>query len=404
MSGTANGRSPRSVALVGPYGGGKSALFDALMEAAGSPVKRPADPRNRPSTTELRLGHCQYLGDTWSVLDCPGSIEFAHEVAAALTVVDLAVVVCEPTPARALAVSPLLKQLARSWRAAPGVHQQDRHAGRQRRRHAGRPAGVCAVAAGAAPGADPPQRDHLRLRRRGQRARLSLPQGPAVRADPDPLGNDRGRAGSPEQAGRGAGRSRRRPAGKGAGGHQADLGGDLCRPAQGPCRRRGDRGAAGRRGQRARRASAMESAAARHPVHRRDPRAAQASPPTGRRSPRSSRRCMPAIPANCRMPGSGAARSRTGSRWAATGSAASTTSPAAIWRSAQRPRPASWWRWAGWKAWRPARRSRQTRRPNNCRSRRRRRRSIRWRSIPPTARTTSSSPARCRSCWRKTRP
>jgi elongation factor G len=112
MSGTQNGRSPRSVALVGPYGSGKSALFDALMEAAGAPVKRPADPRNRPSTTELRLGHCQYLGDAWSILDCPGSIEFAHEVAAALAVVDLAVVVCEPTPARALAVSPVLKQLA----------------------------------------------------------------------------------------------------------------------------------------------------------------------------------------------------------------------------------------------------------------------------------------------------
>jgi elongation factor G len=100
------------VALVGPYGSGKSALFDALMDAAGAPVKRPADPRNRPSTTELRLGHCQYLGDNWSILDCPGSVEFAHEVAAALTVVDLAVVVCEPAPTRALAVSPVLKQLA----------------------------------------------------------------------------------------------------------------------------------------------------------------------------------------------------------------------------------------------------------------------------------------------------
>ena len=112
MSGTTNGRSPRSVALVGPYGSGKSALFDALMEVAGAPVKRPADPRNRPSTTEVRLGHCQFLGDKWSVLDCPGSIEFAHEVAAALTVVDLAAAVCEPPPTRALAVSPVLKQLA----------------------------------------------------------------------------------------------------------------------------------------------------------------------------------------------------------------------------------------------------------------------------------------------------
>jgi elongation factor G len=112
MSGTTNGRSPRSVALVGPYGSGKSALFDALLEAAGAPVKRPADPRNRPTTTELRLGHCTYLGDAWSILDCPGSIEFWSETMAALAVVDLAVVVCEPTPARALSISALLKQLA----------------------------------------------------------------------------------------------------------------------------------------------------------------------------------------------------------------------------------------------------------------------------------------------------
>jgi len=99
------------VALVGPYSSGKSTLFEALMEAAGAPVKRPADPRNRPMTTEIRLGHCIYLGDAWSILDCPGSIEFAQEARAALAMVDLAVVVCEPTPARALAVAPLLRTL-----------------------------------------------------------------------------------------------------------------------------------------------------------------------------------------------------------------------------------------------------------------------------------------------------
>ena len=112
MSGTQNGRSPRSVALVGPYSSGKSTLFEALMEAAGAPVKRPADPRNRPATTEVRLGHCSYLGDAWTVVDCPGSIEFAYETCCALAMVDLAVVVCEPAPGRALTVAPLLKLLA----------------------------------------------------------------------------------------------------------------------------------------------------------------------------------------------------------------------------------------------------------------------------------------------------
>jgi elongation factor G len=112
MTKSRNGENPRSVALVGPQGSGKSALFDALMEAAGAAVKRPADPRNRPSTTSIRVGHCSYLDEAWSILDCPGSIEFAHEVHAALAMVDIAIVVAEPDPARANAIAPLLRSLA----------------------------------------------------------------------------------------------------------------------------------------------------------------------------------------------------------------------------------------------------------------------------------------------------
>jgi len=111
MPETRNVRGPRSVALVGPYSSGKSCLFEALLEAAGAPVKRPADPRNRPATTEVHVGHCSYLGEEWSVLDCPGSIEFAFEAHAALAMVDIAVVVCEPNPAKAAAVAPLMKAL-----------------------------------------------------------------------------------------------------------------------------------------------------------------------------------------------------------------------------------------------------------------------------------------------------
>ena len=112
MSTNGNGGNPRSVALVGPRGSGKSVLFDALMDAAGAASKRPPDSRDRPFSTNIRLGHCTYLDETWSILDCPGSIEFAFETQAALAVADIAVVVCEPDPARAATVAPILRALA----------------------------------------------------------------------------------------------------------------------------------------------------------------------------------------------------------------------------------------------------------------------------------------------------
>ncbi len=118
MSGQPNGggthrpqaAGPRSVAIVGPYGSGKSTVFEALMAAGGAPIRR-GDPKTRRMGTEVRLGHCTFLGDAWSILDCPGSVEFAFEQSAALGAVDVAVVVCEPSPAKAILVAPLLRQL-----------------------------------------------------------------------------------------------------------------------------------------------------------------------------------------------------------------------------------------------------------------------------------------------------
>ncbi len=105
---------PRAIALIGPYGSGKSTLFEALMAEAGAPLKRSGDARSRTMSTELRLGHCTYLGDRWSILDCPGSLEFAFDAACALSAVDLAVVVCEPAADRASSLPLLLRELDES--------------------------------------------------------------------------------------------------------------------------------------------------------------------------------------------------------------------------------------------------------------------------------------------------
>ena len=102
---------PRAMALIGPFGTGKTTLFEALMAAAGTPLRRPGEARSRQTTTEARLCHATYLGDSWSILDCPGSVEFAFEARAALAVSDFAVVVAEPVPSRAGALAPIFRLL-----------------------------------------------------------------------------------------------------------------------------------------------------------------------------------------------------------------------------------------------------------------------------------------------------
>ena len=97
---------PRTIALVGPYGSGKSTLFDALLAAAGGSARRGAAPRGG-----TRIAHTTYLDEPWALIDCPGSVELAHEAEAALAVADIAVLVCDPDPVRAPTVAPLLRRL-----------------------------------------------------------------------------------------------------------------------------------------------------------------------------------------------------------------------------------------------------------------------------------------------------
>jgi elongation factor G len=120
-----NGRAaaPRTAALVGPYLSGKTTLLEALLFATGAINRRGTikdgntvgDPspeaRARQMTTEINVAHATYLGDPWTFLDCPGSVELTYETQMALIASDVAVVVCEPEIDRALTLSPLFKFL-----------------------------------------------------------------------------------------------------------------------------------------------------------------------------------------------------------------------------------------------------------------------------------------------------
>ncbi|HLP30519.1 MAG TPA: GTP-binding protein, partial [Geothrix sp.] len=73
---------------------------DASMEA-----------KARQMSVEASLAACEYQGEAWTLIDCPGSVEFRQETVHALMAADIAVVVCDPDPARALMAAPALKFL-----------------------------------------------------------------------------------------------------------------------------------------------------------------------------------------------------------------------------------------------------------------------------------------------------
>ncbi|MGA8549792.1 MAG: GTP-binding protein, partial [Stellaceae bacterium] len=120
----ANGTAaPRCAALIGPYLSGKTTLLEALLFAAGTTGRRGSvrdgnsvgdhapEARARQMSTELNVAGTSFLGDPWTILDCPGSVELLYEAQAALLASDVAVVVVEPEVERALTISALLRYL-----------------------------------------------------------------------------------------------------------------------------------------------------------------------------------------------------------------------------------------------------------------------------------------------------
>jgi alkanesulfonate monooxygenase SsuD/methylene tetrahydromethanopterin reductase-like flavin-dependent oxidoreductase (luciferase family) len=78
----------RVVALCGPYLSGKTSLLESILYATGAIGRRgstragtsigdgAAEARKRGMGTEINVATVDYLGDQWTFLDVPGSIEF----------------------------------------------------------------------------------------------------------------------------------------------------------------------------------------------------------------------------------------------------------------------------------------------------------------------------------------
>ncbi len=116
-------RSARAIAILGPYLSGKTTLLEAILARTNAVTRQgkiadkntvgdaAPEARDHGMSVEVNIADVEFLGDRFTFIDCPGSIEFQSEASAALAACDAAVVVCEPDPKRVPALQLILKQL-----------------------------------------------------------------------------------------------------------------------------------------------------------------------------------------------------------------------------------------------------------------------------------------------------
>jgi elongation factor G len=92
-------------------------ITGAIQRKGSVPAKNTVgdsspEARNRQMSVETNCASTRYLDESFTFLDCPGSIEFLQEALNVLPGVDAAIVVCEPDSNKAAMLQPYLKRLA----------------------------------------------------------------------------------------------------------------------------------------------------------------------------------------------------------------------------------------------------------------------------------------------------
>src|ERR1700745_1416313 len=127
MAANANGGTratgPRAVALVGPFQSGKTTLLEAILfrtgviqrqgavEAGNTVGDASKEACHHRMSVELTVATTTFMGDSYAFLDCPGSVEFVHDMRAALPAIDAAVVVCEMDEKKVPQLQLILREL-----------------------------------------------------------------------------------------------------------------------------------------------------------------------------------------------------------------------------------------------------------------------------------------------------
>jgi len=115
----------RAIALVGAAGAGKTTLLEAMMFASGAIPRQGSvdagssvgdaspEARKRGQSVEPNLAAFEFMGDRYAIFDCPGATEFCGAADGVLPAVDLAIIVADPHPEKAVLLQPIFKQMER---------------------------------------------------------------------------------------------------------------------------------------------------------------------------------------------------------------------------------------------------------------------------------------------------
>ncbi len=116
-------KGPRCIALVGPFQSGKTTLLEAILARTGAIPRQGAvdagatvgdaskEARHHKMSVEATFATTTFMGDNYTFIDCPGSIEFIHDMRSVLPAVDAAVVVCEADDKKVPQLQLILREL-----------------------------------------------------------------------------------------------------------------------------------------------------------------------------------------------------------------------------------------------------------------------------------------------------
>lgn len=116
-------KGPKCVAIVGPFSSGKTTLLEALLARTGAIPRQnavssgntvgdgSAEARAHMMSVEATFATAEFMGESITFVDCPGSIEFAFEAQPILAACDLAIVVAEPDEKKIPALQLIMRQL-----------------------------------------------------------------------------------------------------------------------------------------------------------------------------------------------------------------------------------------------------------------------------------------------------